>query len=36
MNAPIRADESVIVFDLDDTLYAEFDYKVSCILAVCC
>jgi putative hydrolase of the HAD superfamily len=35
MNAPIRAGESVIVFDLDDTLYAEFDYKVSGITAVC-
>ena len=35
MSAPIRAGESVIVFDLDDTLYAEFDYKVSGIKAVC-
>ena len=35
MSAPIRAHESVIVFDLDDTLYAEFDYKISGIKAVC-
>ncbi|MDO5639130.1 MAG: HAD family hydrolase [Neisseria sp.] len=30
-----NAADSVIVFDLDDTLYSEFDYKVSGIRAVC-
>ncbi len=35
MKPTIDAAESVIVFDLDDTLYSEFDYKVSGIRAVC-
>ena len=35
MNTSIKAADSVIVFDLDDTLYAEQDYKISGILAVC-
>lgn len=35
MNLKIDAAQSVIVFDLDDTLYSEFDYKVSGIRAVC-
>ncbi len=35
MKLKIDAAQSVIVFDLDDTLYSEFDYKVSGIRAVC-
>ncbi|UOO82373.1 HAD family hydrolase [Uruburuella testudinis] len=35
MSLNINAADSVIVFDLDDTLYSEFDYKVSGIHAVC-
>ncbi|STZ75392.1 putative HAD-like hydrolase [Bergeriella denitrificans] len=31
----IKPSESVIVFDLDDTLYAEYEYKCSGIRAVC-
>ncbi|QEY24949.1 HAD family hydrolase [Neisseria animalis] len=31
----IKPSESVVVFDLDDTLYAEYDYKLSGIRAVC-
>ena len=30
----IKPEESVIVFDLDDTLYSEYDYKCSGIQAV--
>ena len=30
----IKPEESVIVFDLDDTLYSEYDYKYSGIQAV--
>ena len=30
----IKPEESVIVFDLDDTLYSEHDYKCSGIRAV--
>ena len=30
----IKPEESVIVFDLDDTLYSEHDYKYSGIRAV--
>ena len=35
MKLKIDAAQSVIVFDLDDTLYSEFDYKVSGIHSVC-
>ena len=31
----IRPSESILVLDLDDTLYAEYDYKLSGIRAVC-
>ncbi|TFV01782.1 HAD family hydrolase, partial [Bacillus stratosphericus] len=35
MNKPIRPAQTVLVLDLDDTLYAEQHYKRSGIEAVC-